>query len=168
MRATARHPPPQARRRLHLVRNAVDHGIEDVATRLALGKAEAGTVVLTACRDQGRLIISVGDDGKGIDWAKIKVKAVSMGLPCETREDLVEALFADGVSTREAVSETSGRGIGLAALRQVIARLGGHIDVQSTWGRGTRFEIAFDEGGLPMAVESTSKARHDSLMPHLA
>jgi two-component system chemotaxis sensor kinase CheA len=153
---------------VHVVRNAVDHGIEDAATRLELGKPEAGTVILTADRDQGRLIISVGDDGKGVDWAKVKAKAASAGLPCETRQDLVEALFADGVSTREEVSETSGRGIGLAALRQVIANLGGHIDVQSTWGRGTRFEITFDESNLPTAAESTAGARHNSLMPHLA
>lgn len=153
---------------VHVVRNAVDHGIEDAATRLELGKPEAGTITLTAHRDQGRLIISVGDDGKGIDWAKLKAKAASAGLPCETRQDLVEALFADGVSTREEVSETSGRGIGLAALRQVIASLGGHIDVQSTWGRGTRFEIAFDESNLPIVAEGTGSVQHDSLMPHLA
>jgi two-component system chemotaxis sensor kinase CheA len=153
---------------VHVVRNAVDHGIEDGATRLELGKPEAGTVFLAANRDQGRLIISVGDDGKGIDWAKVKVKAAAMGLPCETRHDLVEALFADGVSTREEVSETSGRGIGLAALRQVIASMGGRIDVQSTRDRGTRFEIAFDEGNLPRAVERTPDARQNSLMPHLA
>jgi two-component system chemotaxis sensor kinase CheA len=153
---------------VHVVRNAVDHGIEDAATRLELGKPEAGTITLTAHRGQGRLIISVGDDGRGIDWAKVKAKAASAGLPCESRQDLVEALFADGVSTREEVSETSGRGIGLAALRQVIASLGGHIDVQSTGGRGTRFEIAFDESSLPTAVESTASVTHNSLMPHLA
>jgi signal transduction histidine kinase/HAMP domain-containing protein len=153
---------------VHVVRNAVDHGIEDAATRLAQGKSEAGTIILTARRDQGRLIISVGDDGKGIDWAKVKAKAASLGLACETREDLVEALFADGVSTCEEVSETSGRGIGLAALRQVVASLGGHIDVQSTWGRGARFDMTFDESGLPRAVESTSNVRQDSLMPHLS
>jgi chemotaxis protein histidine kinase CheA len=153
---------------VHVVRNAVDHGIEDAETRLALGKPEAGTLVLAARRDQGRLIISVGDDGKGIDWAKVKAKAASVGLPCETREALVEALFADGVSTREELSDTSGRGIGLAAFRQVVASLGGHIDVQSNWGRGTRFEIAFDESRLQTEVERTPNARHNSLMPHLA
>jgi signal transduction histidine kinase/HAMP domain-containing protein len=152
---------------VHVVRNSVDHGIEEAATRLELGKPEAGTLILRAERGQGRLIISVGDDGKGIDWAKVKTKAASLGLPCQTREDLVDALFADGVSTREEVSETSGRGVGLAALRQVIANLGGHIDVQSTWGRGTRFEIAFDESSLPMAAESTANVRHNSLIPHL-
>jgi two-component system, chemotaxis family, sensor kinase CheA len=153
---------------VHVVRNAVDHGIEDAATRLELGKPEAGSITLAAHRDHGRLIICVGDDGKGIDWAKVKAKAASAGLPCDSREDLVEALFADGLSTREEVSETSGRGIGLAALRQVIANLGGHIDVQSTWGRGTRFEIAFDESSLPTAVESAAPVQPNSLMPHLA
>jgi signal transduction histidine kinase/HAMP domain-containing protein len=144
---------------MHVVRNAVDHGIEDAAVRLALGKPEAGTIVLTAHRDQQRLIISVGDDGKGIDWTKIKAKAASLSLPCETREELVQALFADGLSTREEVSDTSGRGIGLAAVWHVIADLGGHIDVQSTWGRGTRFEVTFDESRLRTAAESTGNAR---------
>jgi signal transduction histidine kinase/HAMP domain-containing protein len=149
---------------VHVVRNAVDHGIEDAATRLACGKSEAGTLTLTANRDAGRLIISVGDDGGGIDWTKVKVKAAAIGLPCETREDLVEALFADGVSTREEVSETSGRGVGLAAVRQVIASLGGCIDVQSTSGRGTRFEIVLEESKLPVAVESARNVARDSSM----
>ncbi|MEO8180292.1 MAG: ATP-binding protein [Deltaproteobacteria bacterium] len=153
---------------VHVVQNAVDHGIEDAASRVALGKPEAATIVLTAERDQGRLIISVGDDGKGIDWPRVKAKAASLRLPCETRQDLIDALFADGVSTREVVSETSGRGVGLAALRQVVVSLGGSIEVQSSWGRGTRFQIAFDESSLPIAVGRRPSARRDSLMPQLA
>jgi len=153
---------------VHVVRNAVDHGMEDAATRLALGKPEAGTIVLTADRDQGRLIISVGDDGKGIDWPRVKAKAASLNLPCETRQDLIDALFADGVTTREEVSETSGRGVGLAALRQVVESLGGKIEVESSWGLGTRFQITLDESSLPLAASRPPHARRDSLMPQLA
>jgi two-component system chemotaxis sensor kinase CheA len=153
---------------VHVVRNAVDHGIEDAATRLALGKPEAGTLLLTADRNQGRLIISVGDDGKGIDWAKVQAKAERMNLPCQTPEELIEALFVDGLSTREEVSETSGRGIGLAALRQVIESLGGHIEVQSSLGRGTRFQIAFDERSLALPADSAPRVRHSPLMPQSA
>ena len=153
---------------VHVVRNAVDHGIEDAATRLELGKPEAGTLLLTADRDQGRLVVSVGDDGKGIDWAKVQAKAASMNLPCATREDLIEALFVDGLSTREEVSETSGRGIGLAALRQVIESLGGQIEVESSPGRGTRFRITFDESSLPVSVDSARRVRRDSLLPQSA
>jgi two-component system chemotaxis sensor kinase CheA len=153
---------------VHVTRNAVDHGIEDAATRLQLGKPEAGTLILSADRDEGRLIIGVGDDGKGIDWAKVKAKAARAGFVCETREDLVEALFADGVSTRDEVSETSGRGIGLAALREVIAGLGGHIDVHSTSGRGTSFEITFDECSVAIATGNAPKPAPNSLMPRFA
>jgi len=153
---------------VHVTRNALDHGIEDAATRLHVGKPEAGTLILTADRDEGRLIIRVADDGEGIDWAKVKTRAGDAGLPCETHENLVEALFADGVSTREEVSETSGRGIGLAALREVITSLGGHIDVQSAPGQGTTFEIAFDESSVAIATGSAPDARLDSLLPLFA
>jgi two-component system chemotaxis sensor kinase CheA len=153
---------------VHVTRNAVDHGIEDAETRLQVGKPEAGTLILSADRDEGRLIIRVGDDGKGIDWAQVKTKAAHAGLLCETREDLVEALFADGISTRHEVSETSGRGIGLAALRGVVTSLGGHIDIQSTSGQGTSFEIAFDECDVALATESAPKAPPNSLLPRFA
>jgi two-component system chemotaxis sensor kinase CheA len=122
----------------------MDHGIEEAAGRRAANKPEVGTLRFTARRVEGRLIISVGDDGKGIDWSGVKAKAVAAGLACETHADLVEAL-ADGFTTREQVSETSGRGVGLAALRQVVASLGGDITIRSESGQGATFEIAFVE-----------------------
>ncbi|MEO8553944.1 MAG: ATP-binding protein, partial [Kofleriaceae bacterium] len=89
--------------------------------------------------------ITLADDGRGIDWEAIRAKAEREGLPTATREDLIAALFADGLSTRDQASEVSGRGVGLGALRAAVAALGGTVDVASTPGAGTRFELRFPD-----------------------
>jgi HPt (histidine-containing phosphotransfer) domain-containing protein/two-component sensor histidine kinase len=150
---------------VHMISNAADHGIEDAATRIARGKPEAGTIALSARRTQGWLTIIVRDDGKGIDWEAVRASAARAGCASTTHEDLVDALFADGISTRDEVSATSGRGVGLAALRQVISQLGGTINVHSTAGRGTSFEIAIDEHHVTKAMGMKSEAAPTSLMP---
>ncbi|HET9931476.1 MAG TPA: ATP-binding protein [Polyangiaceae bacterium] len=130
---------------VHAVRNAVDHGLEDSAARVAAGKPAAGRIALKAERSAKRLIISVEDDGRGIDWEKVRTKAASCGAPHGTHDELVDALFLDGFSTREQVSDISGRGVGLAALRQAVRELGGSIEVDTNLGRGTAFRFIFDE-----------------------
>jgi two-component system chemotaxis sensor kinase CheA len=79
----------------------------------------------------------VRDDGRGIDWSKVEARAAEKGLPHATHAQLVEAIFADGVSTKDRASQISGRGVGLAALRAATLTLGGHIEVESEAGRGT-------------------------------
>lgn len=91
-----------------------------------------------AVRDQ-RLIVAVNDDGAGIQFKSLKVRGRALGLPCETSDDLVELLFTDGVSAVDTVSDVSGRGIGMAALRDEVRRSSGHVTVESTLGEGTRF-----------------------------
>jgi two-component system chemotaxis sensor kinase CheA len=128
---------------VHAVNNAVDHGIEDAETRVAHGKAPAGTLWLTARRDGAELLISLRDDGQGIDWKRLSAKAAERGLPSATTADLVELMCMDGVSTRDSATETSGRGVGLAALREATLSLGGRMEVSSEAGKGTTFLFRF-------------------------
>jgi two-component system chemotaxis sensor kinase CheA len=130
---------------VHAVRNAVDHGLEDPATRAAAGKPPAGRIVLGARRGGGQLTFWIEDDGRGVDWNALKAKAAALKRPHETRADLLEAMFADGVSTRSKVDAVSGRGVGLAALRQAVLALGGTVEVDSSEGRGAVFRFTFDE-----------------------
>ncbi len=125
----------------HLLRNAVDHGIEDRETRIANDKPENGTVRLSAYAGEGEIVVRLGDDGRGIDWSKVASQAELGGLPYDTFEALQDALFADGISTREKVTAISGRGIGLGAVAQETHRMGGTIEVRSTIGVGTEFVI---------------------------
>lgn len=150
---------------VHVIRNAVDHGIEAPASRTAANKPETGTLRFVASRVDGRLIIDIGDDGAGIDWSRVGAKAAAQGLPCETQDDLIAALLADGFSTRQEVTGVSGRGVGLAALQQVVTELGGKIAVQSVLTQGTTFEIVFDERVVRTASANAPPAIPNSLMP---
>jgi signal transduction histidine kinase/HAMP domain-containing protein len=150
---------------VHIIRNAMDHGIEDSSTRSSLGKPEAGALKFLARRVHGRLVLSVVDDGKGIDWSRVRAKASAVGLPVETQADLVEALFSDGLTTRDDVSDVSGRGVGLAALRQVVDGFGGTIAIQTELGRGTTFEIALDERRVISTSGTRDSSKPNSLMP---
>jgi two-component system chemotaxis sensor kinase CheA len=127
----------------HVVRNAVDHGLETEAERVSAGKPAAARLTLTAHETGDAVVIVVADDGRGVDWDGLRRKAASLALPSATRDDLVAAMFADGVTTREAATYTSGRGVGLAAVRQLVESLGGAISVDSEPGRGTRFGFSF-------------------------
>lgn len=126
---------------VHLARNAADHGLEPAAVREAAGKPAAGVLVLAAARAPSGLTITISDDGRGIDWDALAARARARDLPADTRDALLDALFADGVSTRADVTDVSGRGVGLAALREQVSAMGGEIRVDSTRGRGTRFEV---------------------------
>ncbi len=92
--------------------------------------------------------MSISDDGRGVDWAAIARRAEALGLPHGTRQQLEEALFADGVSSRAEVTHTSGRGVGLGAVRAVVRQLGGSIEVATELGQGTTFRFVFPEALL--------------------
>jgi len=141
----------------HVMRNAVDHGIEVSEKRLEHGKSANGTLTLRTRIDADQLIIELSDDGQGIDWAAVRAKAKSVGLRHETQSDLEEALFADGLTTRHEVSETSGRGVGMGAVRQECTKRGGEMSVVSEAGKGTTFHFAF-----PAASTGTRRAHRTS------
>jgi two-component system, chemotaxis family, sensor kinase CheA len=128
---------------VHALRNSIDHGLESTDDREAAGKPLAGRITLSAARTKEQLRIRIEDDGRGIDWDAVRRKAAAVGLPADTHDELVASLFADGVSTREQATETSGRGIGLAALREAVTALDGVVEVDSAGGRGTSFTCAF-------------------------
>src|SRR6478735_3376251 len=140
---------------VHVVRNAVDHGLEETSSRTAAGKPAAGRIVLGARRNNSQIQFWVEDDGRGIDWERVKVSAERLGLPHRTREELIEVLFADGLTTRDEVTDLSGRGVGLAALRQSVSALHGVVSVDSVKGRGTTFRFTFDESKLGRDAAAT-------------
>jgi two-component system chemotaxis sensor kinase CheA len=122
---------------VHVVRNAVDHGLESREERQTAGKPEEGRLALTA-RLQGDLFeVEIRDCGRGIDWEIIRDRARAAGRPCATPEDLTEALFATGISTKAEVSDISGRGVGMGAARAACERTGGTMTIASECGRGT-------------------------------
>jgi two-component system chemotaxis sensor kinase CheA len=134
---------------VHVIRNAVDHGLETADERIARGKPPAARVRLTAVIAAGdRLVIEVGDDGRGIDWDAVRRKAASLALPSGNQEDLVRAMFTSGVSTRDQVTTLSGRGVGLSAVRHQVEALGGTVAVETERGHGTCFRFTFSLAGV--------------------
>jgi len=131
----------------HVVRNAVDHGIEPPSERVVAGKAAHGQIWLATLRDGNAVVIELRDDGRGIDWDTIRARARDTALPHATHDDLVAAMLTDGISTKTDVTETSGRGVGLAALHEVCIALGGAIEIDSERGHGTRFRFRFELTG---------------------
>ena len=128
---------------IHALTNTVDHGIEPPAVRRAAGKPEAGQLWLEAQWGNQQLAITIRDDGQGIDWDRLAAKAAASGLPHETDQDRMEALFAEGISNRDAASMTSGRGTGMGALREAARALGGTLVVTSRKGEGTVLTFQF-------------------------
>ncbi|MEM9349014.1 MAG: chemotaxis protein CheA [Pseudomonadota bacterium] len=130
----------------HMIRNAVDHGIEMPSQRQALGKSEIGSIKLRAFHRSGQVILEITDDGAGIDRDKVLARARSKGLIVPqtelTPQEIDHLLFRPGFSTAEEVSALSGRGVGMDVVRASVHALGGRISVESEKGRGTRFEIA--------------------------
>jgi len=131
---------------VHIVRNALDHGIEPPADRLAAGKPERGRIVLrTRPLPDAGFVVELEDDGRGIDFDALGRAAARKGLPANTRAHLIAALFHDGVSTRDQATEMSGRGVGLAAVAGSCKAAGGSIEVDSESGKGTCFRFFFPE-----------------------
>lgn len=131
----------------HLVRNAVDHGIEPPAERLKAGKPEAGLLSLRAFHESGQVTVEVRDDGRGIPVEAIRRKAVSRGLVDATAaerlsdEETLQYIFEPGFSTAAAVTDVSGRGVGMDVVKTNIEAIGGTVDVRSTRGEGTTIRV---------------------------
>ena len=128
---------------VHVVRNAVDHGVEHAEQRRLSGKSESGTLRFSARIVDHHFVVELADDGAGIDWERVRMRAKERGLPHTLESDLVEALFADGVSTAESVTNVSGRGVGMSAVREATRALGGSVLIQSTRGQGTTVRFSF-------------------------
>jgi two-component system chemotaxis sensor kinase CheA len=131
----------------HLVRNAVDHGIEDPEARRAEGKPACGTLLLRAFHEGGQVNIEISEDGRGLDVDKLRAKAVERGLISQeqasrmSEREIQNLIFAPGFSTAAKVTNISGRGVGMDVVKTNIEKIGGQIDLQSTPGRGTTFKI---------------------------
>lgn len=137
----------------HLLRNCIDHGIEPPAERVTAGKPEEATITLSARHHAGRLVISVADDGRGIDAARVRARAIERGLVPESiardldESEVLEFLFLPGFSTASEVTEISGRGVGLDVVQSMAHEVGGAVQVRSKPGAGTTFTMT-----LPVAV----------------
>ncbi len=131
---------------MHMVRNAADHGIETPDQRERLGKPTCGSITVSIEEEKGLIHLSVIDDGAGLNYEKLREKAVSLGMIRKDQElgekDLVDLLFLPGVSTAQEVSEISGRGVGLDVVKKSIESAGGKISVTSTQGQGSKFSIS--------------------------
>lgn len=129
----------------HLVRNAIDHGLETPADRLAAGKSETGTVTLRAFHEGGNVVIEVADDGRGLNTARIREKAITNGLiraeDVLTDDELHALIFAPGFSTAAQVSDLSGRGVGMDVVKRNVEGMSGSVTVTSSPGRGSRVRI---------------------------
>lgn len=136
----------------HLIRNALDHGFETKSERIAASKDVMGQLIIEARHHRGRLLISVSDDGRGIDFDRLRAKLIREGFiaadqaPQMTTTELSRFLFLAGFSTRDSVTELSGRGYGLDVVQDVAEMHGGNVSVASEAGIGTRFELS-----LPIA-----------------
>jgi two-component system chemotaxis sensor kinase CheA len=130
----------------HLIRNAIDHGLESTEARIAAGKSAEGVVRLSAEHRSGKILITIADDGNGINRERVFAKAVEKGLIAAdaqlTNEEIDNLIFAPGFSTAQQVSNISGRGVGMDVVRQNVKELGGRITIQSTPGKGSVFTLA--------------------------
>ncbi len=130
---------------VHLVRNALDHGIEPPEVRRAAGKPETGVISLNAYHKSGNIVIEIADDGAGLDEEKILAKARHSGLVSDEAEldkaEIYKLIFEPGFSTAENVSDISGRGVGMDVVMKNIRALGGRVEVESEPGRGTTFTV---------------------------
>ncbi|HET9047036.1 MAG TPA: Hpt domain-containing protein, partial [Casimicrobiaceae bacterium] len=129
----------------HLLRNALDHGLEARAVRVAAGKPETGEISLTVRQIGNEVVIELADDGGGIDFERVRRRALSLGMIAgdaePTEPQLIECLFKPGFTTASKVTQISGRGIGMDVVRAEIAALGGRVDVKSKAGAGTQFML---------------------------
>lgn len=129
----------------HMIRNAIDHGIELPAERLAKGKPAEGTIRLSAEQKGARIFVRVADDGRGIDRVRVRAKAIEKGIIQAdaqlTDEEIDQLICAPGFSTAETISNISGRGVGMDVVRSNVEALGGRVEIDSTPGQGTTFTM---------------------------
>jgi two-component system chemotaxis sensor kinase CheA len=128
---------------IHPIRNALDHGIEPAAERLAAGKPAEGQLLIAVRGDAQFITVELQDDGRGIDFEKVRAKAAQLNLPHQTEAQLVEALFNEGFTTSAQATELSGRGMGMSALREAARSLGGVVSLSSKPGQGTTLRVRF-------------------------
>lgn len=132
---------------IHLVRNAVDHGVDTASERLAMGKSPAGNVTLKALHEENTVVICVRDDGRGIDAKAVTRKAIAMGLITQeqvngmTQDQINQLIFLPGLSTASKVTDVSGRGVGMDIVKNHLERLGGSVEIISRPDVGTEFVI---------------------------
>jgi two-component system, chemotaxis family, sensor kinase CheA len=142
----------------HMVRNSADHGLEAPAERLAAGKSDTGRITLNAFHEGGQIVIEVSDDGRGLNIEKLRTKAVQSGLVSLAEAEVMtdahvqKFIFHPGLSTADAVTSVSGRGVGMDVVKSNIEKIGGSIEVVSLAGRGTRFAIKIP---LTLAIVSS-------------
>ena len=169
---------------VHLVRNALDHGLEGPEERVASGKHETGTIEISARHSGGSVVITVSDDGRGIEPERVARHAASRGLIPTAAVDTVdqqraiELLFTPGFSTADRTSDISGRGVGMDAVRAVVQRLGGEVVIQSEPGAGTMVQVRLpltiaivvallvETNGIPFAVPLDRVERTVNLADH--
>jgi two-component system chemotaxis sensor kinase CheA len=128
---------------IHPIRNALDHGIESPAERARLGKPAEGRISIAVRGDAQSITVELIDDGRGIDFEKVRAKAKELGLPHANEAQLTEALFHAGFTTSDQATELSGRGIGMSALREAARSLGGVVSLSSKAGQGTTLRVRF-------------------------
>jgi two-component system chemotaxis sensor kinase CheA len=128
---------------IHVLRNAVDHGIDATEQRCASGKPAQSLIKVSTRVESGRFLVSVEDDGPGVDWAALQVKAGKLGILPAQREKRENLVFLPGVSSKASVSDLSGRGYGMIAVREACEALGGSVQIESEAGRGTRVSFSF-------------------------
>lgn len=132
---------------IHLLRNAADHGLETTQERKKIGKDPKGTIKLQAYQDGNSVVIEVVDDGKGIDTEKIRESSIKKGLITRessatlSEQEILELLFKPGFSTSEKITDLSGRGVGLDVVKSKITALGGHVEVKTEKGKGSKFIV---------------------------
>jgi two-component system, chemotaxis family, sensor kinase CheA len=142
---------------VHIVRNSLDHGFELPEVRRAAGKPAAGTLTISASQEADRVVIEISDDGKGIDPAVVKLKAYEKGLIEESAlerlsdQEAVNLVFASGFSTADVVSDLSGRGVGMDAVRTAVEKVNGTVALHSEKGKGTRIRLS-----LPLSMAVTN------------
>ncbi len=132
---------------IHLIRNSADHGIESPEARIKSGKAEEGQILISCKEERDQIVITVSDDGKGLDLARIKAKALEKKLCSESQlkemsdYEIMELIFLPGFSTAANVTDISGRGVGMDMVRASVTAVGGQIKIKSTLGQGSSFSL---------------------------
>jgi two-component system chemotaxis sensor kinase CheA len=156
---------------IHAIRNAVDHGLEPAEDRASQGKPALGTVALRTYVRGDRFVVEISDDGRGINWKGVARKAAELGLPATSEADLRGALLRDGISTAEHVTDISGRGLGMGAVRAATVGLGGDLEIETQPRRGTTLRMVFPKDAMtpdlrPIARTSSTAAGPRSQTNH--
>jgi chemotaxis protein histidine kinase CheA len=159
---------------VHMIRNAMDHGIEPADERVHLGKPEKATLTLEATQNGNVAQIMIADDGRGLNTARIRSKAMERGLISDqdasrmSEREIQRLIFAPGFSTAAAVTETSGRGVGMDVVLTTIRRLGGAIDIDSVEGEGTKFYLSFPVSAALQRIVVVTDGERDLGLPERA